>query len=327
MSTKVERLHRAFVWRRLHSLLGLWLVIYLIEHLLTNSQAALWIGDDGAGFVRMVNALQNLPYLRVIEIVLLGIPFFLHAYWGVKILLKGKFNSYKTDGSKPSLPEHGRNRAYTWQRLTSWILLIGIILHVVQMRFMNEPVKVVRDNAAEYLVKLNFDEGLYTLAPRLNVELFNQEKIAELQEETGEMVSSSKIAASPKAVRYDQSVEEEKRESVVSKEESVWVKELAKFKLKNTQVVAAAPSAGAAILLATRDTFKSPLMGIFYTLFVLAAAFHAFNGLWTFLITWGAILSLRSQKSMVNVCIAVMAVFMFLGLAAIWGSYWINLRS
>lgn len=33
----------AFIWRRAHSLTGLWLVLFLIEHLLTNSQAALFL--------------------------------------------------------------------------------------------------------------------------------------------------------------------------------------------------------------------------------------------------------------------------------------------
>ena len=68
----------AFIWRRLHSLLGLWLVIYLCEHLLVNSQAALFFHDDGYGFVTAVNKLEALPYLRVIELVFLGLPFLLH---------------------------------------------------------------------------------------------------------------------------------------------------------------------------------------------------------------------------------------------------------
>lgn len=282
MSVKTEKISSTFVRRRLHSLLGLWLVIYLMEHLFVNSQAALWIGDDGVGFVRLVNAIQNLPYLYAIEIVLLGVPILLHAWWGVKILWRAKFNVQKGDGSKPSLGEYGRNHAFTWQRLTSWVLLVGIILHVVQMRFLDAPEKVVRNNRAEFLVKLHHDEGLYTLAPRLGVSLYNQDKIGEITQ---------------------------------------------KFSLTDHQVVAAAPTPGAAMLLALRDTFKSPLMGVLYTIFVLAAAFHAFNGFWTFLLTWGAILSMRSQRSMVNVSFGVMAVFLFLGLASIWGSYWINLRS
>ena len=80
----------AFIWRRAHSLTGLWLVLFLIEHLFINSQAALWIGDEGAGFVRAVNALRDLPYLHVIEIFLLGVPFVIHGVWGVQYLMTAK---------------------------------------------------------------------------------------------------------------------------------------------------------------------------------------------------------------------------------------------
>jgi len=67
-------------------------------------------------------------------------------------------------------------------------------------------------------------------------------------------------------------------------------------------------------------------MAILYTIFLLAAAFHAFNGLWTFLITWGFILSYRSQRAMLPVSYFGMILLSLLGLAAIWGSYWFNLR-
>lgn len=68
MTAAAAAIPKAFIWRRLHSLMGLWLVLFLIEHLLTNSQAALWLGDNGRGFVNMVNAIHNLPYLEVIEL-------------------------------------------------------------------------------------------------------------------------------------------------------------------------------------------------------------------------------------------------------------------
>ncbi|MES2122460.1 MAG: hypothetical protein V4492_06755, partial [Chlamydiota bacterium] len=131
----------AFIWRRLHSLMGLWLVLFLIEHLLTNSQAALWLGDNGKGFVDMVNMLHNLPYLEVIELTLLGVPFAIHMVWGVQYLMTAQSNSGSSDGSKPSLPLR-RNKAYSWQRITSWILLIGVIAHVAKFRFIEYPEKV-----------------------------------------------------------------------------------------------------------------------------------------------------------------------------------------
>lgn len=94
---------KSFIWRRLHSLMGLWLVLFLLEHLLTNSQAALWVGEDGRGFVKMVNSLHNLPYLQAIELGLLAVPFAIHMFWGVRYLMTSKANSYSTKEQNPHL--------------------------------------------------------------------------------------------------------------------------------------------------------------------------------------------------------------------------------
>lgn len=291
-----------FIWRRVHSLMGFWLVLYLIEHLLVNSQAALWIGDDGSGFVRMVNSLESLPYLQVIETIFIGIPLAVHAVWGVRRALSARTNSRPSDGSVPSL-RYGRNRAFTWQRLASWILLVGIVGHVLQMRFLERPTKAVLNYEEQFFVKLNWDEGLSTLAPRLHVALYTPEQIEDLHQ--------------PKVPKNGmQKSEEEKK----------WLATLSSYHLKDQQVVAAASNPGTAFLLMVRDTFKNPLMAVLYTIFVLAAAFHAFNGFWTFLITWGAMLSYRSQKAMMPVSFLGILLLAFLGLAAIWGSYWVNLR-
>ena len=163
---------KAFIWRRLHSLMGLWLVLFLMEHLLTNSQAALWLGDNGQGFVSMVNALHNLPYLQVIEVGLLGIPLLIHMIWGVQYLLTGKKNSGRSDGSVPHIPS-SRNRAYTWQRITSWILLVCLIGHVVKFRFLEYPEKVFDGQKTSYLIPISMDEGLKTLSKRLDVTLYD----------------------------------------------------------------------------------------------------------------------------------------------------------
>jgi succinate dehydrogenase / fumarate reductase cytochrome b subunit len=270
--------------------MGFWLLIYLAIHLITNSQAALWIGDDGRGFIRLVNALEALPYLQVVETVLIGIPLAVHGIWGVKRALSAKLNAGSTDGSSPSFP-YGRNRAFVWQRMTSWILLFGIIGHVAQMRFLDAP-KKAKDSLGEerYFTRVSIDEGLGTLAERLHVTIYEPEEIVAL-------------------------------------DNSDWIPVLSSFRLKDDQVVAMSSMPGTAFLLMVRDTFKSPLMAVLYTVFLLAAAFHAFNGFWTFLIAWGVILSYRSQKAMLPVGMIGMLVLSLLGLAAIWCSYWINLRN
>jgi succinate dehydrogenase / fumarate reductase cytochrome b subunit len=274
---------KAFIWRRLHSLMGLWLVLFLIEHLLTNSQAALWVGDNGKGFVDMVNAIHNLPYLEVIEVTLLGVPFLIHMIWGVKYLLTAKSNSGRTDGSAPSL-RLGRNRAYTWQRITSWILLVAIIGHVVKFRFIDYPTKVQSEDQTYYLIQVSMDEGLPKLAGRLDVRLYDSYAAAQIDG-------------------------------------------LKEQKISYGHVIACAKEFGTASLLAVRNTFKNPIYIGLYTIFVLAACFHACNGFWTFLITWGWVLKMAAQRAWVMVSIVFMAVMLFLGLAAVWGTYWVNLRS
>lgn len=315
----------AFVWRRVHSLLGFWIVIYLVEHLLTNSQAALWLGKDGKGFIDIVNVIHALPFLQVIEVTLIGVPIAFHAFWGIRYALTAKSNSRKSDGSKPSL-SFGRNKAYTWQRVTSWILLIGIILHVIQMRFLDKPKEAMWNNQRQYFVQITLDEGLYTLAPRLNVSLYSQKQVEKFREEGDKELYSPMSTSSAKDFSFDARLQEEREERQLSNERIQWYRTIGSYNPSDEEIVAVSNDIATAMLLHVRDTFKSVWYCFLYTIFVLAAAFHAGNGLWTFLISWGVILSYRSQKKMVNYSLAFMVFLLFLGLASIWGSYWINLR-
>lgn len=269
-----------FIWKRLHSLAGLWFTLYLIFHLLTNSQAAFLIGEDGAGFIREVNWIHSLPYLPVLEVILLGVPILIHTAWGIRYALTSQANSYGYDGKRPYLT-YGRNRAFTWQRITAWILLIGLALHVIHMRFYEYPAITKKGKETYYAVPLDRDAGLDTLKERIDFQLVGPEQAPEFTHKS----------------------------------------------LGKSEVLAVANNFGVATLLMVRDTFKSPWMIALYTLFVLTAAFHGLNGLWTFMITWGVTLTPRSQKLFLRFSQALMAVVAFLGLAAIWGTYWINLRN
>lgn len=259
----------AFIWKRAHSIAGLWLSAFLIQHLLVNSQAALFVGDDGEGFIRAANALESLPFLPILELLVLGVPILVHLVWGVQYLRTAKYNSASNDGTTPRMTAYPRNHAYTWQRITAWLLILGVLAHVVHMRFMERPEEIRINGDKIYRVQLKADEGLPTLASRLHVEL------------------------SPD---------------------------------KEGEVIATAPDFGRAELLMVRETFKSPIMILLYTLFVLAACFHAFNGVWTFLIKWGVALNPRSQQLFRMLTTGLMIIVSFLGLAAVWGTYWVNLR-
>jgi succinate dehydrogenase / fumarate reductase cytochrome b subunit len=93
------------------------------------------------------------------------------------------------------------------------------------------------------------------------------------------------------------------------------------------KVIAVSSNFGNIMLLNVREAFKSGTKCILYTIFVLAACFHAFNGLWTFLMTWGLLLNKRVQMGMVSLSYGLMVLMGFLGCMAVWGTYWINLRN
>lgn len=322
---------REFIWRRLHSLMGLWLVLFLMEHLLTNSQAALLLGDNARGFINMVNSIHNLPYLEAIEVSLLGIPILIHGVWGIKYLFTAKANSYNGGGKKPHLPEYGRNRAYTWQRITSWILLFGLIGHVVKFRFLDYPLTLNQGDVSYYFVRVDLDNGLYTVADRLGVTLYDTRAIQKEQIELMTRQGEQALVDISKNFSESQTLDPHKEVILLSAQKytqkAEFVRKLEKLSLQPGQVIAVAKNFGTASLFAVRNTFKNPIYAGLYTIFVLAACFHAFNGLWTFLITWGIVLRMAAQKAAVRWCVALMLAIAFLGLAAVWGTYWFNLKS
>ena len=174
---------QAFVWKRLHSLTGVFIVLYLIEHLLVNSQAALFIGDDGKGFIHAVNQIQDLPYLPVIETLLLGVPIVIHMWWGIVYLRTSQPNYYNRQENKPICSDNPRNCAYSWQRITSWILLIGILAHVIHMRFLDYPTSAQVGTHHFYINRVERDIGLYTLVKRLGFQLYDGEKIKKMKQQ------------------------------------------------------------------------------------------------------------------------------------------------
>lgn len=303
---KEKSLPYDFVSRRLHSLMGLWLSVFIIFHLLTNSQAALWFGDDGKGFIHDVNWIHDLPFLFLIEIALLAVPILIHLVYGIKYLFTAQYNSIGNNGHSPYLPEYGRNRAYTWQRITAWILAVGVIAHIAHMRVYEYPQVTKVGNKTYYMVKVEDDPGLYTLEKRIGFSIYNPDQIV-------------KRTVAPKG---EGAVEEQRYNQEIAFNEA-----LKKKGAKEKEVIIVADNFGTTSLLTIRDTFKSPVMMALYTIFVLTACFHGFNGLWTAFIKWGITLSDRTQKMWLTFCQGVMVVVATLGLFAIFGTYWINLRN
>lgn len=340
-----QEIPQAFVWRKLHSLTGIWLVGFVIFHLLTNSQAALFLGEDGSGFIRAVNSIHELPYLPLIELAILAVPILIHGIWGVVYLRQGKYNSFRSDGSTPYLPEYPRNHAYTWQRITSWLLLVGIIAHVIHMRFLEYPLSApqgIGEKGIErsYMVRVTEDSGLYTLSKRLGVQLYNAKSIQSLEKQE-RTPPAQDLDATDKMKAFFSSLKglfekeskpvkgfSEKDELAAQKQkmQAEWFVALRQKPLKEGEVIAVSDNFGTAELLMVRDTFKMPMMIALYTLFVLATCFHSFNGLWTAMISWGITLSARSQRIMRTFTTFLMIVVALMGLSAVWLTYLINLK-
>lgn len=120
-----------FIMRKVHSLTGIVPVgVFLIEHLLTNSRAFNWFGWFSGGakaFNEDVHWIHNLPFLPIIEILFIFAPLAFHAGYGVMIALEGRPNS----GVYPYMT----NRRYTLQRVTAWLTLLFIIVHLGKFRF------------------------------------------------------------------------------------------------------------------------------------------------------------------------------------------------
>jgi succinate dehydrogenase / fumarate reductase cytochrome b subunit len=115
----------SFLWRKLHSLLGILPIgAFLLEHLLSNFEALK--GPEAYG--AQVKFLNSLPLVRGLEWAFIFLPILYHAGYGIYIWLRGKSNLiyYPFSG----------NWLYTAQRYTGLIAGVYIAQHVVRQRFL-----------------------------------------------------------------------------------------------------------------------------------------------------------------------------------------------
>lgn len=115
----------SFIWRKLHSLLGIIPIgAFLLEHLLSNYEAL----KGPVAYGLQVKFLNGLPLVRVLEWVFIFLPILYHACYGVYIWIRGKSNVVY-------YPFAG-NWMYTAQRWTGLIAFAYIVQHVIRQRFM-----------------------------------------------------------------------------------------------------------------------------------------------------------------------------------------------
>ena len=121
--------------RRLHSLSGVFPVgLFLIPHLTTNSSIVwgrLATGGSVEGgvetFQHEVNFIHSLPALLLIEIFGLWLPIAYHAILGVYFARTGRFNTNRY--------AYQSNWRYSWQRITGYVALVFIVMHVSSLRW------------------------------------------------------------------------------------------------------------------------------------------------------------------------------------------------
>ncbi|HKF46339.1 MAG TPA: succinate dehydrogenase cytochrome b558 subunit [Terracidiphilus sp.] len=114
----------SFIWRRLHSLLGVIPIgAFLLEHLLSNFEAL----KGPVAYGEQVRFLNSLPLVRVLEWVFIFLPLLYHGVYGIYIWLRGKSNVVY-------YPWAG-NWMYTAQRWTGFIAFLYIGQHVWRQRF------------------------------------------------------------------------------------------------------------------------------------------------------------------------------------------------
>jgi succinate dehydrogenase / fumarate reductase cytochrome b subunit len=114
----------SFIWRKLHSLLGVIPIgAFLLEHLLSNFEAL----KGPIAYGDTVRFLNGLPLVRVLEWTFIFLPILYHALYGVWIWLRGKANVVY-------YPWAG-NWMYVAQRYTGLIAFVYIGQHVWRQRF------------------------------------------------------------------------------------------------------------------------------------------------------------------------------------------------
>jgi succinate dehydrogenase / fumarate reductase cytochrome b subunit len=123
--------------RRLHSISGIVPVgVFLVVHLATNSAA--WGGADG--YNAMARRLQGLPGLAAIEILLVAVPLFFHAIYGLFLI-----------ADPPAEPARRATPAAlrVAQRVTGVVLFAFVLFHLWTARLVQ-----IRDHESLDLFRL-----------------------------------------------------------------------------------------------------------------------------------------------------------------------------
>ena len=142
-TTHVERrLRDPYVWHRLHSASGIFPIgFFLLQHLLANSYAL----RGPAAYDTVIKVYGGLPFVAVLEVVLIYVPILYHSFYGFWITAYGQPNLGRY--------RYGRNWMYFLQRVSGVVAFFYIGYHVwntsLQKYFLlwqgdHDPEKVIR---------------------------------------------------------------------------------------------------------------------------------------------------------------------------------------
>ena len=113
------RLRDPFIWHKLHSASGIFPIgFFLLQHLIANSYA---LRGPGA-YDAVIKVYGGLPFVAVLEVVLIFIPILYHSIYGIWISAYGQANLGKYS--------YGRNWMYFLQRVSGIIAFFYIGYHV-----------------------------------------------------------------------------------------------------------------------------------------------------------------------------------------------------
>ncbi|AFM39219.1 succinate dehydrogenase/fumarate reductase cytochrome b subunit, b558 family [Desulfosporosinus acidiphilus SJ4] len=122
MSTPQKPYH--FLIRRVHSLLGLVPIgLFLIFHMFLNLSAR----GGPEMYDKVIGTMRHFPGIIIVELVVIFIPIFLHAVYGIWVVYTGQSNILSYN--------YARNWFYLIQRISGIYTVIFIVTHVFLLRF------------------------------------------------------------------------------------------------------------------------------------------------------------------------------------------------
>lgn len=142
--------NREFFNRRLHSLLGVIPIgLFLLVHLTVNH----YVVDGPEAFNKAAGVMEHLPFLIVLEFLVIYIPILFHAIYGLYIAFTAKNNVGRFG--------YFRNWMFLLQRVTGVITFIFIVWHVWETRIQRAFGAEVNYDMMHDIVENPFMLGFY----------------------------------------------------------------------------------------------------------------------------------------------------------------------